>query len=138
MKSPKGETRATKLDALHLKKYYVYFMKENRTKPLEWLVENAMASLNHLFDAHSFCSESWCLKKRISTKSTDDTVTPPTSQRLEEGYNRSMVENQQLYEAIKAHYQKYILKEFLSQSHLKFDTNLNERMNQSLASYALK
>ena len=38
VKGPASPTRATKLDALRMKKYYGYFIKQNRTKPLEWLL----------------------------------------------------------------------------------------------------
>ena len=57
-----SETRATKFDALRIKKYNGYIMKQNRTKSL-----NTMAPLNHLFDVHSLCSDSCCLKKWIGT-----------------------------------------------------------------------
>ncbi len=32
-----SDTRASKLDALRMKKYYSYFIKKNRTKSLDWL-----------------------------------------------------------------------------------------------------
>jgi hypothetical protein len=137
-KGLKSETRAIKLDALRLKKYYGYFIKQNRTKPLDWLVENAMAPLNHMFDDHSLCCDSWCLKKRLASKNNDVTTASIKSQCLEEGYYRTLQDNLALYEAIKTRYQRYISREFLAQCRHEFDTNLNEDMNQSVATYASK
>ena len=51
-KGPVSPTRATKLDALRMKKYYSYFIKQNCKKDIEWLLEHAMAPLEHLFDDH--------------------------------------------------------------------------------------
>ena len=64
-KGPKSETRANKLDAFRMKKYYSYFIKQNRSKGLAWLVKHAMSPLDHMFDNHSLCHSSWCHKKRI-------------------------------------------------------------------------
>ena len=46
----KCNKKMTKLDALRLKKYYSYFIKQNRHKTLEYLQEHSMAPLYHLFD----------------------------------------------------------------------------------------
>ena len=52
-----------KLDALHLKKYYQYFIKQNRNKGLEHLRKHRMYRLEHLSDNHELCDISWCEKK---------------------------------------------------------------------------
>ena len=57
-KGPQSKTRANKLDALRMKKYYSYFVKKNRSKDLQWLVKHAMAPLDHLFGNHHLCSPS--------------------------------------------------------------------------------
>ena len=56
-------TRATKMDALHMKKYYSYYIKQNREKGLDWLVKYTMAHIEHLFDDHYLCNSDWCPKK---------------------------------------------------------------------------
>ena len=68
-----AETRASKLDALRMKKCYSYFIKQNRSKPLEWLEANAMDPLNHLFGNHTLCSSNWC-----TCKAMEERVTPTT------------------------------------------------------------
>ncbi len=52
-KGPQSDTRSTKLDALRMKKYYSYFIKQNCKKDIEWLMNHAMTPLNHLFDDHA-------------------------------------------------------------------------------------
>ena len=42
-KGPMSDTRATKLDALWMKKYYLYFMKQNCRKDIKWRIGHAMA-----------------------------------------------------------------------------------------------
>ena len=53
-----------KLDALCLKKYYQYFIKQNRSKGLSYLMEYKWCPLEHLFDNHEFCESTWCERKR--------------------------------------------------------------------------
>ena len=54
----------TKLDALRLKKYYQYYIKQNRSKGFEYLQEKRWCPLEHMFDNHEFCDSSWCEKKK--------------------------------------------------------------------------
>ena len=58
------ETRASKLDALRMKKYYSYFIKQNRMKGLEYLRSKKMCPVEHLFDNYELCDSTWCVKKR--------------------------------------------------------------------------
>jgi hypothetical protein len=140
IKGPACPIRATKLDALRMKKYYGYYIKQNRAKSLEWLHEHAMAPLDHLFNNHHLCCDSWCFLKQLETKTKDkaDNEEPPRSQRLEDGYYRSMTNDLELYNAMKARYMKYISLDFLKMCVHEFDTQLNEGMNTSVASYAQK
>ena len=54
-KGAKSDIRAHKLDALRMKKYYSYFVKQNCKKDIKWLLKHAMAPLDHLFDDHHLC-----------------------------------------------------------------------------------
>ena len=74
----------------------------------------------------------------MASKNSDEITASSKSQRLEEGYYRTIEDNLALYEAIKTRYQRYISREFLAQCRHEFDTNLNEGMNQSVATYASK
>ena len=55
----KSHKRMTKLDTLQLKKYYSYFIKQNRHQSMEYLREHSMAPLHHLFNDHHLCDASW-------------------------------------------------------------------------------
>ena len=55
-----------------------------------------------------------------------------------EGYYRCTKKNIALYNAIKVSYTKYIYLDYLKQWVHEFDTQLNEGMNTSVASYAQK
>ena len=66
------ETRASKLDALRMKKYYSYFIRQNRTKSIDFLVANAMAPLNHFFGNHDLCSSNWCSCKAAIEKAVKE------------------------------------------------------------------
>ena len=63
-KGKKSASRAHKLDAFRMKKYYSYYIKQNRAKGIVWLAEHAMAPLDHLFDDHNLCNSSWCHSKK--------------------------------------------------------------------------
>ena len=136
-KGPKSSTRATKLDALRMKKYYSYFIKQNCKKDINWLLEHAMAPLNHLFDDHPLCDSSWCHKK----KALDNADQPPVDDKEERNkktYYRSKVDDDKLFDAMKIKYTKYISKEYLQHCMHSFDTQINEGMNNSCAAYANK
>ena len=54
-KGAKSVTKADKLDALRMKKYYSYFVEQNCKKDMEWLMEYIMTPLDHLFYDHHLC-----------------------------------------------------------------------------------
>ena len=132
-KGRKSAKRAHKLDAFRMKKYYSYYIKQNRSKGIEWLAKHAMAPLNHLFDDHSLCTSSWCHKKR----KLEGGVTLP-SERDDKGYYRSKVDDAELFEAMNSKYEKYISIEYLLQCCHLYDTQLNEGMNRSVCKYVPK
>ena len=67
----KSHKKMTKLDALRLKKYYSYYIKQNRHKTMKDLRENSMAPLFHLFDDHHLCDPSWCHKRKTELTPSD-------------------------------------------------------------------
>ena len=100
-KGPISSTRATKLDALRMKKYYSYFIKQNCKKDLKWIMDHAMAPLNHLFDDHILCNSAWCHKKKLmETTENDGPPIDPLEQRNDKTYYRSKVEDGELYNAM--------------------------------------
>ena len=136
-KGPISATRATKLDALRMKKYYSYFIKQNCKKPIEWLLEHAIAPLDHLFDDHHHCDSSWCHKKK-ATETDNEPPVDPTDDRNKKTYYRCKVEDEKLFTAMKEKYTKYISQEYLQHCMHSFDTQINEGMNNSVAAFANK
>ena len=150
-----AETRASKLDALRMKKYYSYYIKQNRSKPLEWLEANAMAPLNHLFGNHTLCSSNWCTCKAMEERPISTTegekvpdeeiieckendAVDKRSERAKAGYYRCMINDKALYEEMKERYAKFISHNFLKQCKHEYDTQMNEGMNNSIAYFAPK
>ena len=134
VKGRTSPTRATKLDALRIKKYCGYFIKQNRNKPLEWLHTHAMAQCDYLFNNRHLCSDSWCYMKQLE----NHTVGKTSIQSLEEGYFRCIEKDIALYNAIKVRYNKYISLDYLKLCVYELDTQLNEGMNTSVAPYTQK
>ena len=87
-----------KVNAFRKKRYYLYFIKQNRGKGIEWLMKHAMAPLNHMIDDHSLFFSSWCHKKRKEECTGVDTG---TSERDNKGSYRCKVADRQLYDLMK-------------------------------------
>ena len=64
----------TKLDCLRLKKYYSYYIKNNRQKSVEDIMDHIMAPLDHIFDDHKYCNSRWCHKERREEKRIPNSV----------------------------------------------------------------
>ena len=137
-KGPVFSTIATKLDALQMKKYYSNFIKQNCKKDIEWLLVHAMAPLDHLFDNHHLCNGSWCHKKKAAESDTPLPIVNAEDKRNKKTHYRSMVDEAELYKAMKEKYAKYISKEYLQHCQHSFDTQINEGINNSVSSYASK
>ena len=99
----------SKLDCLRLKKYYSYYMKCNREKSVEGILENIMAPLDHLFDDHKHCDGSWCHKRAEEETRMECKVA--TSERNRKGYYRCKVKDKELYESLCELYKPYITEE---------------------------
>jgi hypothetical protein len=59
------------VDAMMIKKYTSCYVMQNRTGDFKRFVANAVASVEHLFNEHSFCDAAWCWNKEISEKSKE-------------------------------------------------------------------
>ena len=69
----KATSLVTKLDAMQLKKYYSYFVKQSRNLPFEEMKRRSLAPLEHLFNDHRYCHSSWCIhKKREEDREKDE------------------------------------------------------------------
>ena len=136
-KGKKSDIRATKLDAFRMKKYYSYFIKQNRSKGLSWLREHAMAPLNHMFDDHSLCHSSWCHRKKKSDDEKEGKTVDP-SERDAVGYYRCKKADGKLYVVMKEKYSRYVSDEFLTQCCHEHDTQMNEGLNRSVSKYVPK
>ena len=69
---------------MRLKKYYSYFIKQNRHTSLDYLREHSMAPLYHLFDTHHLCDPNWC-HKRNNELLTNVVTTPESIPELKDG-----------------------------------------------------
>ena len=121
-----------------MKKYYSYFIKQNRRKGIAWLIEHAMAPLDHMFDDHSLCNSSWCHRKRKSDEEKEGATSASPSERDDKGYYRCKKADSILYKAMKKKYSKYITNDYLSQCCHLYDTQVNEGLNRSVAKYVPK
>lgn len=54
-----------KLDALRIKRYTRYYIRQNRTKPLPVFIDNVKAPVEHLFNDHTWCDTSWYWAKDV-------------------------------------------------------------------------
>ena len=63
----------TNVDALRVKKYFGYMLKEARHGTLEEICEKCKCVIEHLFNNHEFCDNRWCLPLRSQneTKTKD-------------------------------------------------------------------
>ena len=147
-----------KLDALRLKKYYQYYIKQNRTKGIEHLRKYRLCPLEHLFDNHEFCDDAWCEKKRKEEKrktviqeeisnfdrefenDQHENMKDPQLyfDRSSAGYYRSKELDKDMYELLKVEFEKYVSEEKLKECCHSFDTNINECLNNIMAKYAPK
>ena len=103
----------SKLDCLRLKKYYAYYMKCNREKSVEDIMENIMAPLDHLFDDHKHCDSSWCHKKAKEEKKME--CKDSKSERFREGYYRCKVKDKEIYESSCELCKPYMTEEYIDQ-----------------------
>lgn len=110
-KQAKALSLVMKLEAIRIKKYYGYCIKQTRNLPFEEMYLRRYAPLEHMFDNHEHCDSSWCHKKRSMEKDkeigksrndgkNDDNV------KNKKGYYRS-INNEidlMIYQQIKEHY----------------------------------
>ena len=97
-----------------------------------------MAPLDHLFDDHHLCDSTWCHKKKLLDEENTIPAVDDHAERSKKTYYRSKIEDEPLYKAMQSKYDKYISKEYLQHCQHSFDTQVNEGMNNSVASYANK
>lgn len=64
-----------KLDALRIKKYYSFYVKQNRKYGIDALMAKRYCPIDHLFDDHLNCDALWCEKKRIENEKESSLVT---------------------------------------------------------------
>ena len=65
---PKSQSECTTIDALRIKKYYGYMIKQARTMTMGELKNRCKAVIEHLFNDHTYCDLSWCKPKQVATE----------------------------------------------------------------------
>jgi hypothetical protein len=116
-------SEATIVDALRIKKYWGYMIKQNRKKELEELVILSEAVVDHHFNCHDFCGD-WCPVKK--------------GKPVKEGKYRCKQKNKKLYQQIKDAVDKFRTPEKMKELLHEFDTQTNEGLNQAVAVLAPK
>ena len=64
VKIKKSESTCSRVDALRFMKYDAYMLRTNCEKSIDKICEAAQAVLEHLFNNHQYCDESWCHTNR--------------------------------------------------------------------------
>ena len=77
------------IDALRLKKYVSCYIVQHRNGDFETFVANAKAPVEHLFDNHEFCDESWCYAKELMFQ-TEQLVTQSQEQQVTKHANETI------------------------------------------------
>ena len=62
---PKKELAVKKSHAERLKKYWGYFIKQQRYNILDEMKNAPKLPLHHLFNIHDICNSMWCMAKRM-------------------------------------------------------------------------
>mmetsp|Transcript_37363 Transcript_37363/g.54638 ORF Transcript_37363/g.54638 Transcript_37363/m.54638 type:complete len:456 (-) Transcript_37363:846-2213(-) len=73
LKKGKKFSTITKADCLRMKKYYGYFLKQNRDKSIDEMYHTSFAPLEHLFDCHDYCG-TWCKRKQQLARERGETT----------------------------------------------------------------
>ena len=61
----KDPDKCKAVDATRIKRYTSYYIRQNRELSLDKFVKNARAPIEHLFNDHTWCDESWCYSKEL-------------------------------------------------------------------------
>ena len=56
----------TNADALRVKKYFGYMLKQARFGTIQEIIEKCKCVIEHLFNNHQFCDERWCVPSQIA------------------------------------------------------------------------
>ena len=115
-----------KADAIRLKKYFGYWVKQNRDKSLEEMKKKRHAPLYHLFDDHSQCGD-WCPRK------ANPTAPVPQGQ-----YYRSKTAHAKSFAVMKELYEPFFTDEKLEEMRHTFETQVNESLNVAIMMLAPK
>ena len=62
---PKSQSKCSNVDALRIKKYYGYMIKQARNLTIDELRQRCKAVIEHLFNDHTYCDLSWCKPKQV-------------------------------------------------------------------------
>ena len=93
------------LDALKLKRYYLYCTNMNRKQSAKEISKNVMVHLDHIFDDHRLYYSKWCYKKcteEDTTRSVDE-----TTEKIKSGYYRSKIKRMEMYNELCRKYDLY-------------------------------
>ena len=89
VQSTKNPDEVKMIDALRLKKYVSCYIVQHRNGDFETFVANAKAPVEHLFDNHEFCDESWCYAKELMFQ-TEQLVTQSQEQQVTKHANETI------------------------------------------------
>ena len=100
---PMSSSACTKVDAIRLKKYFGYMIKENRNKKIFEIVFASKAVVEHLFNCHDYCNSNWCRPK----KKLEGTTDKEKGKKLSTSFYRNKYNDAKLHNQIKKAYLSY-------------------------------
>jgi hypothetical protein len=123
----------TNQDCQRLKTNYGYFIKSHRHLPVNDVVKNAPSIYNHHFNDHSGCGL-WCPYSPLLPEEKIKIL----SEKEAKGKYRNKTDHLPMYKTVVALIGRFLTKECLSECCHPHDSQLNEALNSSVASYAPK
>jgi hypothetical protein len=123
----------TNQDCQRLKTNYGYFIKSHRHLPVNDVVKNAPSIYNHHFNDHSGCGL-WCPYSPLLPEEKRKIL----SEKEAKGKYRNKTDHLPMYNTVVALIGRFLTKECLSECCHPHDSQLNEALNTSVASYAPK
>ena len=127
---PKKESAVKKSHAERLKKYWGYFIKQQRYNSLDDMRRASKAPLNHLFGDHEYCNDSCCVAKKIKEKGLKYVS--------KDGPFLDKEKDHKTYQQLKEVCDRFSTDEKLKQSLHPGHTQMNESFNNMLSYIAPK
>ena len=121
--------------AQRIKEYWGTFLKQIRR--MDWeqdqqlILSKAKAPIEHVFDNHQYCSETWCYK--LQAQNEGKVYNPPPNRPF-----WSKTKDSKAYKQLVTSLSRFQTSEALKESMYDMDTQANEALNQAVAQFCPK